>query len=255
MPDILNLPAIQVIKTILDILVVTYLIYFLYSLFHETNSITILKGFVFLIVINIVANLFEFTTLAWILQYVVNYFVILVVVLFQPEIRRILSQVGRRGLASIRGKISRETMEELTRGAFYLGENRTGALIILERSVGLKDLLDDSVQLDAMLKSELLASIFFKNSLLHDGAIIVQDQKIIAARVIIPSVMIDAATIHKRGLGTRHRAGVAVTVDSDAIAIIVSEETGGVSIAYNGELDYHLSQERFVRRLNEIFGN
>jgi diadenylate cyclase len=251
---ILNSQVIFWIKSAVDIVAVAYLFYFLYKLFEDTNSISIVKGFILVIAIYAIANFVGLKTLAWIFKYVVGYFVILVVVLFQPEIRRVLSRMGQSGLAGVLVKLSKETLAEITEAAWLLSEKRLGGLIIIERKVGLKHLLDESVQLDAAVKSELLLSIFYKGTVLHDGAVLIEGEKIAGARIIIPSVRIDAVLDRKSGLGTRHRAGIAVTIDTDAVSVIVSEETGHISIAYNGKLEYNLGFEVFVRRLNEIMG-
>jgi diadenylate cyclase len=252
MMEFLSSPFFEVVKTIFDIIIVAYLIYFLYSLFQDTNSITIVKGFLFIMAINIVANFIGLKTVAWVFRYLVENFVILVVVLFQPEIRRLLSRVGRSGLSAIREKISQEVLGEIARAVYNMSDDKTGALIIIERNVGLRDLVDESVSLDASVKAELLHSIFFKKNLLHDGAVLIESDKIVAARVIIPNIIVSAPLKTKRRLGTRHRAALAITQDTDAVSVIVSEETGKVSIAHNGKLEYDLSQEKFLRRLNEI---
>ncbi|OHD53544.1 MAG: TIGR00159 family protein [Spirochaetes bacterium GWF1_51_8] len=251
MEYLLNIPIVQFFVNIIDILAVAYFIYFLYTLFEDTNSITILKGFIVIIAISIAANLLGLTTLAWLFKYVITYGVILIVVLFQPEIRRLLSRVGRSGIGAIRGEITEEALSELTRAVLLLAEDRTGALIIFERNVGLKDLIENSIKLDSSIQAELLLSIFYKSNILHDGAVIVEGDKIIAARVIIPGVIVETFKTKKR-LGTRHRAGVAITVDTDAISIIVSEETGKISLAHNGKLEYDIPPEKFSRRMNDI---
>jgi diadenylate cyclase len=245
---------IQIVRNILDILCVAYLLYFLYKLFEDTNSISIIKGFIVVAAIYIAAKFIELKTLAWIFQYVVGYFVILVVILFQPEIRKVLSRIGQSGIAGIRTRFSTETLGEITEAAYAMSKSGTGGLIIIEQKVGLKQLLDESILLDAGVKAELLLAIFHKGGVLHDGAVLIEGERIIAAQVIVPSIKLDALLKTKAGVGTRHRAGVAVTIDSDAIAIIVSEENGAVSIAYKGKLEYELTQEKFLRRIHEVAG-
>ncbi len=254
MENLLDSSVIQIIKNIIDIVCVAYLLYFIYKLFEDTNSITIIKGFFVVVVIYVIAKFIDLKTLAWIFRYVVSYFVILLVVLFQPEIRRVLSRIGQSGIAGISGKVSMETLNEISEAIYRMSEKRIGGLIILERKVGLKQLLDEAVQLDSAVKAELLLSIFYKGSILHDGAVLIQGDRISAAQVIIPSVKVEAMLKSKSGLGTRHRAGIAVTTDSDAISIIVSEETGKVSIAYKGKIEQEIAYENFTERINEIWG-
>lgn len=254
MAEFLNHPAVMVIKSIIDIGAVAYLIYYLYTLFEETNSFTIMKGFLFVIAITIIANLLGLSTLSWIFQYLFSSLIVLLVVLFQPEIRKMLSQVGAAGLFISRQKISREAVEEIANAAQMMSEERIGALIIIERNVGLKDLVENATQLDAVVKAELLVSIFFKNNILHDGGVVISGNKIAAARVIVPSLLVNISAKTKRQIGTRHRAGIAITAETDAVSVIVSEETGHISIGHGGKIEYDLSDEKFERRLNEILG-
>lgn len=254
MEALFNSSVIQVIKAVIDIVCVAYIFYFSYKLFEDTNSITIIKGFIVIAVIYFVANFLDLKALAWIFKYVVSYFVILVVVLFQPEIRKVLSRIGQSGWSGITGKVTQESVNEITRAAMQMSEQKMGGLIIIEEKVGLRQLLDESIQMDAQVQSELLLSIFYKGSILHDGAVLIKGDRIIAARVIIPSVIIEAFIKAKSGLGTRHRAGIAVTADSDAVSFIISEETGALSIAHKGRLEQDLSFEKFLRRTNEILG-
>lgn len=249
-----ELPVLQWIRNAADVLVVAYLFYFLYKLFRGTKSISVIKGFFFIVAVYFLAGLIQLKTVAWVFKYVVNYFVILIVVLFQPEIRRILSLFGRSGFSAFQRKISRETIEEISEAVFQMSEESTGALIIIERNMGLRDLVEESVELEATIKSELLLSLFYKGSPLHDGAIILEEDKIVAARVIIPTVKINSLKI-RRNVGTRHRAGLAITTETDAFSIIVSEETGKISVAVNGKLEYGLSHEKFLKRLSEFTDN
>lgn len=244
---------IQALKNIIDIVCVAYLFYFSYKLFEDTNSISIIKGFIVIVIIYAVANLAELKTLEWIFKYVVNYFVILVVVLFQPEIRKVLNRLGQSGISAIRGKVSLETLNEITRASFLLAAQKMGGLIIIEHKVGLKQLLEEATDIEAIVKAELLYSIFYKGNILHDGAVLISGEKIRAARVMIPTIKLDAIQKLKIGLGTRHMAGIAATVDSDAVCVIISEEKGSVSIAHNGKLEYELNREEFTRRIHEIF--
>ena len=151
-------------------------------------------------------------------------------------------------------KLSKETLNEITKASYILSEKKMGGLIIIERKVGLKHLLDEAILLDATVKSELLVSIFYKGNVLHDGAVLIEGEKIVGGAIIVPSVRIDAVKDKIAGLGTRHRAGIAVTIETDAVCVIISEETGSLSIAYDGNLEYSLSYEESVRRLNEIMG-
>jgi diadenylate cyclase len=244
---------IQTIRSIVDILCVAYIIYFVYKLFEDTNSISIITGFIFVLAVNGAANLLGLKTVAWIFQYLVSYFVVLLVVLFQPEIRKVLTRIGQGGIRGFGNNVTMESLNEITEAVLEMGDSKTGGLIIIERHIGLKHLLEESTHLDAEVKSELIQAIFYKGNILHDGAIMVQGKRIVAANVMIPSIKVEAIQKMKKGKGTRHRAGVAVTADSDAVCIIVSEETGDISIAQKGKMEGPLPSEQFIRRMNEIF--
>jgi diadenylate cyclase len=243
----------KIIVNIVDIVCVAYLFYFIYKLFEDTNSISIIKGFIAVIILYAVAHIIELKTVEWIINYVLPYSVIMIVILFQPEIRKFLTRVGQGGLSGIRG-MSLETINEISKAVVSMSETRTGSLIIIEKNVGLKQLLEESVPLDASVKAELIISIFHKGSILHDGAVLISGEKIRAARIIIPSVKVEAHIKKRSGFGTRHLAGIAVTSDSDALSIIVSEESGAISIAYKGKIESELSQEHFIRRIHEMVG-
>ena len=245
---------INIVRNAVDILCVAYILYFVYKLFEDTNSISIIMGFIFVLAVNGAANLLGLKTVAWIFQLLVSYFVVLLVVLFQPEIRKVLTRIGQSGFRGFGSNVTTmESLNEITEAVLAMSDCKMGGLIIIERNVGLKHLLEESTHLDAEVKSELIQSIFYKGNTLHDGAILVQGKRIIAANVMIPSIKVEVIQKMKKGKGTRHRAGVAVTSDSDAVSIIVSEETGDISIAQKGKLEGPLPSEQFIRRMNEVF--
>jgi len=251
-----NIPSIlRIAISVIDIICVAYLLYFVYKLFEDTNSISIVKGFITIIVLNIIARFAELKTLESIFNYVVANFVILIAVLFQPEIRRFLTRVGQGGFTKTKWQISLEAINEIVKAVFQMSEKKMGALIIIERKVGLKQLIDESVTIDAPVKAELLLSIFHKGNILHDGAVLIIGDRIIAARIIIPNVKVEGSFKKKSKVGTRHMAGVAVTEDSDAISIIVSEETGSISLAYKGKMESDLNETTFLRRMHEALEN
>lgn len=252
MEAIFNIGWVQILKNILDICAVAYVFYFLYSIFENTNTINILKGFIAILVINAISKLAELKTLEWIFQYVMNNFVLLVVVLFQPEIRKILNRIGQRGIAGIHTYLPHEVVKEIVDACIEMSKSKTGALILIEQNVGLRHLLENAVLLNSDISKEALLSIFYKSNPLHDGGVIISEDKILAARVIIPSVVSDK--LNEKNIGTRHRAAMYVSDETDAIAIIVSEEKGTLSIAHNGKFEFDLTEESFTRRINELFG-
>lgn len=234
----------------IDILLVAGILYFLYTIFRDTNSMTIVKGFLVVLAVYVIADFFQLSTLAWILRYIVGNFVILAVVLFQPEIRRIFSQVGQGG--PVFHKPYSNVVEELAEAVFEMARQKMGALILIERNVGLRHLMEDALAIDARLSKEMLFSIFYKGNILHDGAVVIQGDRIVAARVIIPAVKIDAIKTKRFKYGTRHLAGIAITSECDALALIVSEEKGTVSLATEGHLAFDLEYENLKRKLYEL---
>lgn len=247
----LRMPWVTWLVSVVDILLVAYVLYFLYTLFRDTNSMSIVKGFLVVLGVYLIANFLQLATLAWVLRYIVGNFVILAVVLFQPEIRRVLLQVGQGGVYALHKQYS-NTIEELSETVFEMGQKHIGALLLIERGVGLRHLVEDALPIDAHLSKELLLSIFHKGNILHDGAIILQGDRILAAKVIIPAVKIDALKTKKFKYGTRHLAGLAISNECDAIAIIVSEEKGTVSLAIDGKLTFDLDYESLKRKLYEL---
>lgn len=252
--NIASVEVTQWIKNILDICAVAYVFYFLYSIFENTNSISILKGFVAILIIDALAKIAGLRTLEWIFQYVMNNFVLLIVVLFQPEIRKILNRIGQSGIAGIKSRFSREVINEIIEAVITMSDEQVGSLMLIEQNVGLKNFLEGAVILNCEVSKEAILSIFYKGNPLHDGAVIISEDKILAARVIIPSVYSESNSTMQVCVGTRHRAGLYVSQDTDALAIIVSEEKGTISLAYKGKLEFAVPKEIFIRRVNEILG-
>ncbi len=236
--------------SLFDILLVSHVLYFLYTLFRDTNSMSIVKGFLIVLTVSIVADFLHLETLAWVLRYIVGNFVILAAILFQPELRRVLSQVGQG--RSVFHKQYSNVVEELAETVTEMAQKNLGALILIERNVGLRHLIEDAVFLDAKISKEMLFSIFYKGNILHDGAVVIQGDRILAARVIVPAVKIDAMKVKRLKYGTRHLAGIAITSESDAIALIVSEEKGTVSLALHGKLLFDVDYENLKRKLYDL---
>jgi len=244
------MPWLTWILSLIDIALVAAVLYFLYTIFRDTNSMNIARGFILVLVIYIAADFLQLSTLAWILRYIVGNFVILAVVLFQPEIRRVFSHLGQ-GTPFLHKQYS-NVVEELAETTFEMARESMGALILIERNVGLRHLMEDALVIDAKLSKEMLFSLFYKGNVLHDGAVIIQGERIVAARVIIPAVKIDALKNKHHKYGTRHLAGIAISSESDAIALIVSEEKGSVSLAIGGHLSFDMDYESLKRKLYEL---
>mgnify|MGYP004457770541 CR=1 FL=1 len=233
----------DIIKKLIDVgLVWLFFYYILKNLRNNVKMVLLFKGIAFIVIIKIFSDLLGLSTIGSLLEYVIMWGPLALIIIFQPEIRNILEQLGRNQLLGRHKILTMDEREklvyEIIQAIEYLKKSRIGALMVIERDVSLNDYIERSRKIYADISSELLISIFFPNNPLHDGGVIIQGDKITSACAVFPT-----STNMKisRRLGTRHRAGLGISEETDAIAIIVSEETGRVSIAINGELSYNLS--------------
>ncbi len=248
--NILNRPE---PKDWIDILIVAYLIYKLLMLTRETRASQVLKGLAVLFVASWVSNFFDLSAFNWILTSVVNNTALVLLILFQPELRRALEQIGRGAkLDRVQGTAdeNERIVSELTQALLSLSRRRVGALIVFEQKTGLKDFIDTGMTVDATVSGALLINIFEPNTPLHDGAVIIRGTRIVAAACVL--TLSDASNI-SRDLGTRHRAGLGVSESTDAVVLIVSEETGIISMAQAGKLTRHLDADDLTRVLNDLY--
>jgi len=235
---------------LIDIFIVAFVIYRLLVLIQGTRALQILVGLGVLIAVFLLSNLVGLYTLNWILSTFLGSLILVVVVLFQPEIRRALARFARNpfATAAIEGT---EFVEELVRSLTALTNRRIGALIVLERKTGLNEYVEEGIQLDAAVSRELIVSIFLPSSPIHDGAVIIRAGRIIAAGCFFPlasDVEID------KDLGTRHRAGIGVSQETDAFVLIVSEEKAQVSVALEGRITSNVGNEALLDMLHAYFG-
>jgi diadenylate cyclase len=223
-------------------LLVAYLIYTLIIWIRHTRAWSVFKGVVVIIFVMALSNLMGLTATYWIIENTFNVGIIAIIILFQPELRRALEQIGRAGKFFGRGsqELSKNTISEILTATKSMSKVKTGALIVLERRVPLGDLVDTGVAIDAAVSAELLINIFEKNTPLHDGAVIISDNRIAAAACILPLTNEDV----DKELGTRHRAALGTCEQSDACVIVVSEETGKISVARDGELHRGLAGQQ-----------
>jgi diadenylate cyclase len=234
-----------IIKDIIDICLLWAGLYFvLKSIKSNVKFVMLFKGILIIVVIKVLSDIFDLTAIGLILEYVVMWGPLALVIVFQPEIRSVLEQLGRSQLL---GRHKMLTISERERIVYeiglsleYLKKHRIGALIVIERDISLSEYIERSKKLYADISNELLIAIFFPDNPLHDGGVIIQGDKITSAGAVFPTTV--EMKFSKR-LGTRHRAAIGISEETDAIAIIVSEETGRVSIAINGNLNYNLSLE------------
>lgn len=234
-----------IFKNVVDICVVWALIYFLLKNIKNNIKFTMLfKGIVVIIVLKILSDLLSLTTVGIVLEYVIMWGPLALIIVFQPEIRNVLEQLGRSKLLGRHKSLTVSEREkivyEIGQAIEYFKKHRIGSLIVIERDNSLSEYIERSKKIYADISNELLVAIFFPDNPLHDGGVIIQGDKITSAGGIFPTTV--EMKFSKR-LGTRHRAAIGISEESDAIAIIVSEETGRISIAVGGELNYNLSVE------------
>jgi diadenylate cyclase len=242
-------------RNVFDILVVALIIYWLLWVAQGTRATQLIRGIVTLLaVVFLVGTTFQLTALNWVLAQTWPVLLISLPVIFQPEIRRALEQLGQTRswlpqLLPRPDEMAGRTIDELVKASTQLARHRYGALIVLERETGLQNYVERGVAIDGLLTRQLLINLFYPNSPLHDGAAVVRDGRIVAASVVLPLSDNTAATSQ---LGTRHRAALGITEQSDAIAVVVSEETGQISIAENGQLIRNLDAERLDEQLRAM---
>ena len=237
------------LTAILDILAVALVLYQLLQIVRGTRAAHILAGILTVIIIYQIALQLGLETLRSMLSSLAPYTAIAIIVLFQQEIRRALGRLGRRRLLG--GYHAPESTDEILLAIAALSRDKTGGLIVLERDAGLRTFVESGVRLDAHVSRDLLLSIFMPGTALHDGAVIIQKDRIAAAACFLPLSV--RPEISSR-LGTRHRAGLGITEESDALALIVSEETGAISVASAGEMESGVSIERAEERIRRHFG-
>lgn len=240
-------------KKLIDVLIVWLALYYiLKNLRKNVKMVLLFKGILIVLILKVISDLLDLVTIGFLLDYVIEWGPLALIVIFQPEIRSVLEQLGRSQLLG-RHKVltvdEREKMVyEITNALDYLRKQSIGALIVIERDNGLNDYIEKSKKIYAEISSDLLISIFFPNNPLHDGGLIIQGNRITSAGAVFPTS--DNLKISKR-LGTRHRAALGISEVSDCISIVVSEETGRLSIAIEGELYYNLTLDEVKLRLLE----
>lgn len=240
-------------KDLVDIALIAYLLYKVFQLTRQTRASQVLKGFALIIIISWFADLLGFKALNWLLTNVITNSAVVLIILFQPELRRGLEQIGRGARLSHLSQSEDEGSRivfEVTQCLTGLSRRRVGALLVFEQKTGLRDFTDTGTTIDSMISGPLIANIFEPNTPLHDGAVIIRDDRIAAAGCVLS--LSENSTLG-RELGTRHRAGLGVTESTDAIVLIVSEETGIISMAQGGKLTRHLDAEDLTRVLESMY--
>jgi diadenylate cyclase len=233
----------------LEILILSAILYYIYLYLRGTHGARILIGLALVfLTLTFISQILELSVLGWLLRSFSVFLAIALVVIFQPELRRALTELGsHRFFSTVLQR--REAIEEITDAVFDLSSKGFGALIALERDISLKSVAESGVELDADFSKELLLTIFQPKTVLHDGGVILSGERVVAAGCIFPLTQRDDLD---RTLGLRHRAGLGLSEDSDTIALVVSEESGQVSICHSGVIERNLNVERFRKRLSQL---
>jgi diadenylate cyclase len=240
-------PWSRVSFTVLDILLVAVIIYEVLVMIRGTRAAPMLAGLAAVGVAFYLARIGELVTLNWLVGHLLPYVVFALIVVFQSEIRHVLSDVGRR-VSFLRGPaVEGDSYDDIVLAANLFSQHQTGALMVIEREIGLRTYIESGVAMDARLSYDLLATIFRPSAPLHDGAVIIQKDRLAAAACFLPLSMNPVLSTQ---VGTRHRAGIGITEETDAIAVIVSEETGAISLAVGGKLNRDLTVEQLREHLS-----
>ncbi|MCR5272876.1 MAG: diadenylate cyclase CdaA [Lachnospiraceae bacterium] len=254
------MPYVNIVD-IIEIAIITFLIYHVLVWTKNTRAWNLFKGMLIICVFALIAALFQMNTILWIFERTINILVIAVVVVFQPELRKALETLGTKSILSAlwapvrlqeEGKFNEKTIDEITRACFAMGKVKTGALIVIKNKGSLNDYERTGIVVDAKVTSQLIINIFEKNTPLHDGAVIVQGDRITSATCYLP--LSDNMNLSKE-LGTRHRAAIGISEVTDSLTVVVSEETGAVSLAYEGSILRNLSPENLKSELERLIEN
>lgn len=238
-------------QDLLDIAFVSIIVYRILLIIKGTKAARMLAGVGVLIIVSFFSRYFQFYTMDWLISSFWSQIVIVLIILFQPEIRKALAKMGESPfLKGFSMAEELKSLEEIVRAAISLANRKIGALIVLEREVSLQEYVEIGTPLDAKVSKELLLSIFHPTSPIHDGAIVIRGNRVVSAGCFLP---ITLGTDISRSFGTRHRAGIGITEDTDAVAVIVSEENGAISVAIGGRLETHIDMGTLRDILTELF--
>lgn len=245
-----------------EILIIAVLLYYTLVWMKTTRAWILLKGLIVILVFLLLAYFFRMTTILWMAQNVLGFAVTALIVVLQPELRKALEELGKKNIISsvlpfdnshrVNEEFSEKTINEITKACVEMGKVRTGALIVIEQKVSLRDYERTGIDVDGIVTSQLLINIFEHNTPMHDGAVIIQGNRVVSATCYLP--LSDNLGLSKE-LGTRHRAGVGISEITDSLTIIVSEETGKISVAYEGELERNLDADSLRDRMHKILNN
>jgi len=254
----LHIPSIQLFD-IIEILIISFLVYHIMVWIKNTRAWSLLRGVIIIMAFVLVAAIFEMNTIIWIVKNVFSIAIIAIIIVLQPELRRALEELGRKNFVSSflkydssrgdSGNFSDKTIKEITRACVEMGKVKTGALIVIKQDDNLSEYKQTGIDVDAIITSQLLINIFEKNTPLHDGAVIIEGDRVASATCYLP--LSDNMRLSK-DLGTRHRAAIGMTESNDSLVLVVSEETGAISSAYKGSLSRWLNAEQLELKLESV---
>ena len=239
---------------LVDVLIVAIIFYKVYEMLKDTRAITLVKGLVVLMIVTMIASVMELHVISWLLQKTVTLLFVALPIVFQPELRRALERLGQGKFLGMDNRLNMEEanslVNEIDKAVFNMADKKIGALLVVEKNVGLNEIIDTGIKIDALVTSEFLMNVFIPNTPLHDGAAIIRGKRLVAAGCYLP--LTDDRTLGTE-LGTRHRSAIGLSVQCDAVIIIVSEETGVVSIAENGRIQRYMNHDSLRQRLRPLF--
>lgn len=242
------------LNDVLDILIVAFLVYKVLGFIRETRAEQLAKGIVVLVGATLLSNFFDLYTLHWLLSGVMTVGLVALVVIFQPELRRALEHLGRSRFVNIMNDIDKEDAKrmvtEMVNAVETMSDSRTGALMVIEKEITLNDIVETGTVIDARISAEMIGNVFYEGAPLHDGAMIIRGSRLYAAGCVLPLTQNKELS---KELGTRHRAGIGITENSDALVIIVSEETGVISMAQNGVLTRFMDGKSIEKILLDMY--
>jgi len=247
-----DFPILDYLSNIIDILLVWYVIYKIIVVIRGTKAVQLVNGIIVIVVIRMISQFLGLNTLYWIMDQALKWGPLAVIIIFQPELRRALEQLGRGRLFARSGSDEEDKqtklIESISKATDYMAKRRIGALLSIERETGMGDYIETGIPLHAGISSELLINIFIPNTPLHDGAVIIQKGQVAAAACYLP---LSESPFISKELGTRHRAALGISEVTDSLTIVVSEETGSVSLTKNGELHRDLKQDALKELLEK----
>ncbi|AXI00365.1 TIGR00159 family protein [Sporosarcina sp. PTS2304] len=248
--QVTTIAPIEILKIIVDVLLVWFVLYKLITIIKGTKAVQLLKGIFVILIGRYITEWLGMKTLQWMMEEILNWGFLAAIIIFQPELRRALEQLGRGRLFARTALQEEEERDRLvsafSKSVSYMAKRRIGALITIEKETGLSEYIETGISMNSDISSELLINIFIPNTPLHDGAVIVTKNRIAAAACYLP---LSESPFISKELGTRHRAALGISEVTDAVTVIVSEETGAVSLAVDGEINRHLDMEEFEKLL------